>query len=165
MNLLKITVIFIALIGVKPLYASVMSFDFTYEYISGENLSGSFVGDLQADNNTILAINDFSALYSGAPVIQLSELSSKVATISGGVPFALTSVSPRTGFAGFDLTASGRAIIEDGDIAGLQYENELFSGDRWRVTVNPVDVSEPHGILLMLFGMVALYQIRKRKTN
>jgi hypothetical protein len=157
MNYIKIPFIVISLLLSKSLFANVMLFDFRYDYLSGESLAGTFIGDLQADNDTILAITDFEALYSGAPLTLLDILASDIATISGGSPFDLTSVSPREGLAGFELTAGGRATIQDGEAISTTFENELFSGDRWRVSYKAVDVPEPNMLLLTLFGMLALY--------
>lgn len=157
MNLIKNTMILITLLSSKSLFASVMIFDFTYEYISGENLAATFVGDMQSESGTILALTNYKAPYSGTPLIILDTLSSEIATVSDSSSFYLTSVTSRENQAGFELTAAGRDVVQNGEISDAGFENERYSGVRWLVSFLPKDVPEPNVFLLMLFGLLALY--------
>jgi hypothetical protein len=157
MNLIKNTMILVTLLSSKSLFASVMMFECNYEYISGENFAATFVGNMQSENDTILALTNNKAPYSGAPLIFLNSLSSDIATVSDGSSFYLASVTSRENQAGFELTAAGRDVVQNGEISDAGFENERYSGVRWLVSFLPKDVPEPNVFLLMLFGLLALY--------
>ena len=58
------------LISTNPAEAAV--FDFSYEFLTGNTISGSVQGDLQSDGDTVQNLRNLSARYSAKPTINLN---------------------------------------------------------------------------------------------
>lgn len=154
-------------------------FDFSYEFLTGNTVSGSAEGDLQPDGDTVTNLRNLSALYSAEPTMNLNFTNNSRISFSGDV-FNLTgfqndpNIRSATPFGGNDnfgfilsnsyqtngVLAPNSAtvgIFTTGNGFGFpfgsrQREAEALSVSRWSLTQRSVSVPEPH----MIGGMIAV---------
>ncbi|HEY9699679.1 MAG TPA: PTPA-CTERM sorting domain-containing protein [Trichocoleus sp.] len=163
--------------------AEAASFSFSYNFLSGESISGAIDGDLQPDNNTVSNLRNLSATYSGQPGTQFTFVPSSFKpffTLSGSSfrfygfandPTTLTS-QPNFGFfLGNPSNSNGATVgtffTNKSSISfpfGVnQKEAENFSASRWTATAIPAPVPTP-ALLPGLLGM-GVAALRKRKND
>ncbi|WP_414586893.1 hypothetical protein [Scytonema sp. PCC 10023] len=154
-------------------------FDFSYEFLTGNTISGSVEGDLQSDGDTVQNLRNLSARYSAEPTINLNFIHNSRISFSGNV-FNLTgfqndpNIPSATPFGGNDnfgfilsnsyqtngVLAPNSAtvgIFATGNGFGFpfgsrQREAEALSVTRWSLSQRSVSAPEPH----MIGGMLAV---------
>lgn len=164
-------------ISTNPAEAAV--FDFSYDFLTGNTISGSVEGDLQSDGDTVQNMRNLSARYSAEPTINLNFTDNSRISFSGNV-FNLTgfqndpNIPSATPFGGNDnfgfilsnsyqtngVLAPNSAtvgIFATGNGFGFpfgsrQREAEALSVSRWSLSQRSVSVPEPH----MIGGMLAV---------
>jgi hypothetical protein len=167
-------------------------FDFSYEFLTGNTVSGSVEGDLQADGDTVQNLRNLSARYSSEPTINLNFITnfSRI-SFSGDVfnfdgfqddPY-IRSATPFGGNDNFGFTLSNSfqingvlasnsatvGIFATGNGFGSpfgsrQREAEALSVSRWSLTQRSVSVPEPHGIGAMVaVGLCGLFSTALKK--
>jgi len=136
------------LLSATPASAAMYRFD--YDFLSGETLSVSLIGELQADNDTILVDQVLDSFYSGDPLLQFT---TELLGISPTVTFSGQGISIGTKGPGGPLgTGLGGWLIDfpaildginvarpdDGGPEVLFLESETFLPANWNIKVVPL---------------------------
>lgn len=183
------TIVGLALFSLCPIQAA--TFNFSYEFESGETLSGTVDGKVQADGDTVTNLTHLSATFSSlngftlteipplAPFIQFSFCAPECTlSISGMKPFSFfgtdfSGVGEGLGFL-FSIRsvdpvfAAGITVIEP-NAAGFPVPFlafETFSTNRWQVKELPV-TSVPEPAMPLGFATVFILAAitKKNKTK
>jgi len=190
------TVILVALAllfgGVEQVRAGNVDVTFSYTFMSGQKVSGTVMGDLQADGQTVTNLTNLNAVYSGAPGSTFTFLAppgtddlflspaaptfqpSQVFTLYGFVSDPdTTTVQRNFGFAVsneagiFNAATVGTFSTIQGEIGYPQNQflvvGELYNSASWSATAQPIP--EPSTFILFGIGLagMAVYGWRRRK--
>ncbi len=166
--------------------AQAASFEFNYNFLSGNTLSGTVDGDLQTDGDTVRNLTKLRASYSGAPeqIFSFASFSINQLSFSGrdlnfygfvAPPPASTTPIDDFGFALLDDGALNSATVGIFSVSSngisfpfgtRQAEAEIFSPERWTLTQETAQpVPEPSTALgLSIFVLVGWLTKKKLRT-
>ncbi|WP_050932126.1 hypothetical protein [Aestuariivita boseongensis] len=158
-------------IAVSSISAAAATYEYNYTFSTGQVVTGSFVGTLQGDSNTIF-ITDISppsldgVVHSGGVSTLFTGFNS-----GGGTPTASLDGSVMDFSVADPLYTEGFAIKTN---AGTQYfdldlqvglaDPESFNGQRWAIQEVPPTVPLPASGILLLLGAGGLWVLSRRKT-
>tara|TARA_R110002049_G_C9020765_1_gene551330 strand:+ start:417 stop:890 length:474 start_codon:yes stop_codon:yes gene_type:complete len=140
-----------------------MSYNFKYEFGTGEVLSGTLNGELQDDLDTVLVTDVLMVTFTGLPGTTFqTDLLSNVVSLSGAA-HSFSTIAPDAGLAGFSLPVS--SFFGPYAIVGIPedyfYLGEFYIPERWSLTHTVV---EPATFTLFGLGLAGLGLARRKKA-
>ncbi len=143
-----------------PSLAGLMTFDFTYEFRGGFELSGNLTGEVQPDMDTILA-TDYAAVFTGHtfPAVMAADAPGGSASFSGDT-LALSGSGLFFGFPDsggfFEISETSVSVFTIGFGVLVDVISESFAAERWSIEPTGPVAMVPTPNTLLLFGLVVL---------